>query len=109
MQQTLIGMFGVMQQFLTQQQPPQQAGISGMTASAIASTPASAQASGLVSSPVGISMTALLGSVGRPVFSPLASVSLFQSPAGSTIPASTSSILPSGGVEQSPQQQQTPQ
>ena len=99
MQQTLVGMFGMMQQFLAQQQPQQQAGVSGTSAPAIALTPAPAP----VTTPAGISMTALLGSAGRPVFSPLPSVSLFQTPDGPTVPASSTSILPSGGVDPQPQ------
>jgi len=99
MQQTLVGMFGMMQQFLAQQQPPQQPGVSGTSAPAIALTPAPAP----VTTPAGISMTALLGSAGRPVFSPLPSVSLFQTPDGPTVPASSTSILPSGGVDPQPQ------
>ena len=99
MQQTLVGMFGIMQQFLAQQQPQQQAGVSGTSAPAIALTPAPAR----VTTPAGITMTALLGSAGRPVFSPLPSVSLFQTSDGPTVPASFTSILPSGEVD--PQQQ----
>jgi hypothetical protein len=66
--------------------PQQQTGLQGMSALALAPTPtpvtAPASAPGTVSSPAGISFSAL--------FSPLPQVSLFQSPVRPTLPESTS-------------------
>jgi hypothetical protein len=98
MQQGIFAMFGMVQQLLshTGLAPRQQAGLQGMSASALAPTPtlasAPASAPSTVSSLAGISYSAL--------FSPLPQVSLFQSPARPTLPESTS-VLPSAVSEQS--------
>jgi hypothetical protein len=100
MQQVMFAMFDMVQQLLTHTGlvPQQQTGLQGMSAPALAptSTPVSAPASalGTVSSPAGISFSAL--------FSPLPQVSLFQSPARPTLTESTR-VLPSAVSEQ-PQQ-----
>ena len=104
MQQGMFAMFGMVQQLLTHTGlvPQQQTGLQGMSALALAPTPtlvsAPALAPGTVSSPAGISFSAL--------FSPLPQVSLFQSPARPTLPtgAAVSQQQPS---EQAPPQQQT--
>jgi hypothetical protein len=94
------GMFGMVQQLLTHTGlvPQQQTGLQGMSAPALAPTltPVSAPASapGTVSSPAGISFSAL--------FSPLPQVSLFQSPVRPTLPESTS--VPPLAVSEQPQQ-----
>jgi hypothetical protein len=98
MQQVMFAMFDMVQQLLTHTGlvPQQQTSLQGMSAPALAPTPVSAPASalGTVSSPVGISFSAL--------FSPLPQVSLFQSPARPTLTESTR-VLPSAVSEQ-PQQ-----
>jgi hypothetical protein len=84
MQQGMFAMFGMVQQLITRTGlvPQQQAGLQGMSASALAPTltPAIATVSapGIVPSPAGISYSAL--------FSPLPQVSLFQSPTRPTLP-----------------------
>jgi hypothetical protein len=106
MQQGIFAMFGMVQQLLshTGLAPRQQAGLQGMSASALAPTPtlasAPASAPSTVSSLAGISYSAL--------FSPLPQVSLFQSPARPTLPESTS-VLPSAVSEKSSVQQAPPQ
>jgi hypothetical protein len=98
MQQGMFAMFGMVQQLLTHTGlvPQQQTGLQGMSAPVIAPTPVSALASapGTVSSPAGISFSA--------IFSPPPQVLLFQSPARPTLTESTT-ILPSAVSEQ-PQQ-----
>jgi hypothetical protein len=90
-------MFDMVQQLLshTGLAPQQQAGLQGMSASALAPTPtptsALASAPSIVSSLAGISYSAL--------FSPLPQVLLFQSPAEPILPRSTS-VLPSAVSEQ---------
>jgi hypothetical protein len=93
-------MFGMVQQLLTHTGlvPQQQIGLQGMNAPALAPTPtlvsAPASAPSTVSSPAGISFSAL--------FSPLPQVSLFQSPVRPTLPESTS--VPPLAVSEQPQQ-----
>jgi hypothetical protein len=76
-------MFGMVQQLITHTGlvPQQQAHLQGMSAPALAPTPATATVSapGIVPSPAEISYSAL--------FSPLPQVSLFQSPASPTLPS----------------------
>jgi hypothetical protein len=88
MQQGMFAMFGMVQQLLTHIElvPQQQTGLQGMSA------PASAP--GTVSSPAGISFSAL--------FSPLPQVPLFQSPVRPTLLESTS--VPPSAVSEQPQQ-----
>jgi hypothetical protein len=89
-------MFGMVQQLLTHTGlvPQQQTSLQGMSAPALAPTPTPASAQGIVSSPAGISFSAL--------FSPLPQVSLFQSPVRPTLPESTS--IPPSAVSEQPQQ-----
>jgi hypothetical protein len=96
----MFAMFGMVHQLLTHTGlvPQQQTGLQGMIAPALAPTPtpalAPSSAPGTVSSPAGISFSAL--------FSPLPQVSLFQSPVRPTLPESTS--VPSSAVSEQPQQ-----
>jgi hypothetical protein len=119
MQQGMFAMFGMVQQLLTHTGlvPQQQTGLQGMSAPALAPTPTPVSALALalctVSSPAGISFSAL--------FSPLPQVLLFQSPARPTLTESTR-VLPSAvseqpqqrpsqqpSVQQAPQQQTQPE
>jgi hypothetical protein len=99
MQEGMFVMFGMVQQLLTHTGlvPQQQTGLQGMSAPALAPTPtlvtAPASTPGTVSSPAGISFSAL--------FSPLPQVSLFQSPVRPTLPKSTS--VPPSVVSEQPQ------
>ena len=100
MQQGMFAMFGMVQQLLTHigLVPQQQTDLQGMSAPALAPTltlvSTSASAPSTVSSPAGISFSAL--------FSPLPQVSLFQSPVKPTLPESTS--VPPSVVSEQPQQ-----
>jgi hypothetical protein len=100
MQQGMFAMFGMVQQLLTHTGlvPQQQTGLQGMIALVLALTPtpvsAPASAPGTVSSPAGISFSA--------IFSHPPQVSLFQSPARPTLIESTT-VLPSAVSEQSQQ------
>jgi hypothetical protein len=96
----MFAMFGMVQQLLTHTElvPQQQTGLQGMSAPVLAPTLtpvlAPASAPGTVSSPAGISFSA--------IFSPPPHVSLFQSPARPTLTESTT-VLPLAVSEQ-PQQ-----
>ena len=109
----MLGMIQQMQQgmqqgmltlFAQQQSMQQMAGFQAMSAPALdlSSTPAQApgSASGSVSTPIGMSFSALLGTPGRPVFSPIPHIPFLQTP----------QVPPSGGVviEEQEQQQQQP-
>jgi hypothetical protein len=97
MQQGMFAMFGMVQQLLTHTGLvlQQQTDLQGMSAPVLAPSPtlvsAPALAPGTVSSPAGISLSA--------IFSPLPQVSLFQSPAQPTLTESTT-VLPSAVSEQ---------
>ena len=107
MQQGMMAMFGMITQLYTHTglvpQQPGQPGLQGVGAPQLAVTPAPAPTAALattVTPETAFSMSALLGSAGRPLFSPLPATTLFQDS-----PSAVQSValpvvpqtLPSGG------------
>ena len=82
MQQGMMAMFGMITQLYTHTGlAPQQPGLQGVGAPQLAVTPAPAPTAAPASSTTPettFSMSALLGSAGRPLFSPLPATTLFQ-------------------------------
>jgi len=104
MQQGMMAMFGMITQLYTHTGlAPQQLGLQGVGAPQLAVTPAPAPTAAPATSTTPettFSMSALLGSAGRPLFSPLPATTLFQDS-----PSAVQSValpivpqaLPSGG------------
>ena len=117
MQQGMMAMFGMISQLYSHTGlAPQQPGLQGVAAPQLAVTPApppvTTAAPALSTTPeTTFSMSALLGSAGRPLFSPLPATSLFQdSPSAVqsvTLPVVPQTLPSGGGGEGSLLQQST--
>jgi hypothetical protein len=106
MQQGMMAMFGMISQLYSHTglapQPPGQSGLQGVGAPPLAVTPAPASIAPASSATpeTMFSMSALLGSAGRPFFSPLLATSLFQESPSAVHTVALPAVpqpLPSGG------------
>jgi len=114
MQQGMMAMFGMISQLYSHTGlAPQQPGLQGVAAPQLAVTqdppPVTTAAPALSTTPeTTFSMSALLGSAGRPLFSPLPATTLFQdSPSTVALPIVPQTLLSGGGGEGSLLQQST--
>ena len=99
-----MAMFGMITQLYTHTElAPQQPGLQGVGAPQLAVTPAPAPTAApatTVTPETTFSMSVLLGSAGRPLFSPLPATTLFQdSPSTVALPVIPQTLLSGGGGE----------
>jgi hypothetical protein len=104
MQQGMMAMFGMISQLYSHTGlAPQQSGLQGFGAPPLAVTPAPAPSAAPASSATPettFTMSALLGSAGRPLFSPLPATTLFQeSPSAVALPVASQPVPSGGGGE----------